>query len=471
MEAECQLLAATRGVVTAPAGCGKTHLIGIALRSYTGAKPVLILTHTNAGVAAMRDRLQRASVDTRKYRLSTIDGWLMRLIATFPARSGHAPKLLDVRSPRNDYPEIRQRALALLTAGHVSDVIRSSYAHLIVDEYQDCSVTQHRIMQHLTALLPSCVLGDPMQAIFNFSEPVAHWDNEVRSHFQEHAYLTTPWRWRNAGAEPLGQWLLHVRDQLAQGRPIDIRQGPSKHVTWIATDAQQGAQRRLQAASTKPAVGDHRVLVIGDAMRIESRHMMAASTPGAVVVEAVDLKELVAFAEKFTLTSASTEILLTFAERMLTHSSANDMLRRIETLSAGRARKPANSAEQAALDFMATPSWDAAVKVLLTLHEQPQSRVVRPAIFFAAIKALRRTQTCQETFVESAIAVREESRLFGRPLPKRGVGSTLLLKGLEAEVAVILEGDNLDRLNLYVAMTRGSMQLVVCSEDPVLGRH
>jgi DNA helicase-2/ATP-dependent DNA helicase PcrA len=58
--------------------------------------------------------------------------------------------------------------------------------------------------------------------------------------------------------------------------------------------------------------------------------------------------------------------------------------------------------------------------------------------------------------------------LVGRPLPKRAVGSTLLLKGLEAEAAVILNAGALDARNLYVAMTRGSKALTVCSPSPVL---
>ena len=54
------------------------------------------------------------------------------------------------------------------------------------------------------------------------------------------------------------------------------------------------------------------------------------------------------------------------------------------------------------------------------------------------------------TFHDAAIRMREQNRLLGRPLPKRAVGSTLLLKGLEAEIAVILDADAVDPANLYV---------------------
>ena len=45
----------------------------------------------------------------------------------------------------------------------------------------------------------------------------------------------------------------------------------------------------------------------------------------------------------------------------------------------------------------------------------------------------------------------------------------LLLKGLEADVAVVLGADELDARHLYVAMTRGSRQLVICSQSLILG--
>jgi hypothetical protein len=64
--------------------------------------------------------------------------------------------------------------------------------------------------------------------------------------------------------------------------------------------------------------------------------------------------------------------------------------------------------------------------------------------------------------------MREQNRLLGRLLPRRAVGSTLLLKGLEAEVSVILNADEMNARNLYVAITRGSKRLVVCARSPVL---
>ena len=66
--AEIDLRAVERGTITAPAGCGKTELIAQTLRAHRESKPILVLTHTNAGVAALRARLDRAGGPTKAYR-------------------------------------------------------------------------------------------------------------------------------------------------------------------------------------------------------------------------------------------------------------------------------------------------------------------------------------------------------------------------------------------------------------------
>lgn len=64
--------------------------------------------------------------------------------------------------------------------------------------------------------------------------------------------------------------------------------------------------------------------------------------------------------------------------------------------------------------------------------------------------------------------MRERNHHLGRPLGRRAVGSTLLLKGLEADVAVILEPERMTEQHLYVALTRGARQVVACSLTPLL---
>ena len=467
---DIDLLAINRGTVTAPAGCGKTHLIAEALTRHGGGKPVLVLTHTNAGVVALRGRLDRAGVPARAYRLSTIDGWAMRLISMFPARSAHNADLLQLAQPRTDYPNIRVAAAKLLQAGHVNDILAASYARLIVDEYQDCSIRQHTVAAYAAETLPSCVLGDPMQAIFGFGgDDLAKWDDDVLAYFPLAGELDTPWRWINAGAEPLGRWLLDVRGKLLRGEPIDLRTAPDG-VSWVELDGTEDHQRRLRAARVRPTDGQGCVLIIGDSTNPDGQRQFASQTPGAITVEAVDLRDLVAFARAFDLDAPDAlERLANFAQSVMRNVGAADLVRRVQSLIRGTARNPPTDVEAIALAFARAPSHRAAVDLLVEINKEAGVSAHRPAVLRACIKAL---QLCGGTdglsFHDAAVRMREQNRLVGRPLPRRAVGSTLLLKGLEAEVAVILNAGALDARNLYVAMTRGSKALTVCAPSPIL---
>lgn len=64
---------------------------------------------------------------------------------------------------------------------------------------------------------------------------------------------------------------------------------------------------------------------------------------------------------------------------------------------------------------------------------------------------------------EAAWQVRSRTRMVGRRHPRCAVGTTLLVKGLEFDHAVVLNPEDLDARNLYVAMTRGAKSLTVFS--------
>jgi DNA helicase-2/ATP-dependent DNA helicase PcrA len=53
-------------------------------------------------------------------------------------------------------------------------------------------------------------------------------------------------------------------------------------------------------------------------------------------------------------------------------------------------------------------------------------------------------------------------------MSKRAFGTTLLLKGLEFDHAIVLDADDMNANNLYVALTRGSKTLTVVSKSRIL---
>lgn len=464
---EIDIFQARLGSVTAPAGCGKTQLIADAISQHIDTKPVLVLTHTNAGVTALRARLQRSSVPSSAYRVSTIDGFAMRLATKFPLRVGLNARVLELSNPNIDYPAIRGAVQQLLQAGHIVDLIASTYSRLLVDEYQDCNITQHAIVCSIAQTLPTCILGDPMQAIFGFREPLVHWEDQVQVAFPPIGTLQTPWRWRIVGMDVLGSWLLQARALLQAGQSIDLRGAPEE-VEWIQLTQGMELQQRLVAARTAAPNPDGRVLVIGDSINVNSRHQITMQTPGATSVETVDLRDLVNFARQFDVTSPDAlRQLAEFATSLMTGVGTSNLLARVETIRRGRARTPATPAEAAAVAFISAPSHTTSINLLQTLADQYGARVYRPELLYCCISALRATES-EGGFLGAAVQARERNRNFGRPLGRRAVGSTLLLKGLEADVAVILEPERMTAQHLYVALTRGARRVVVCSSTPFL---
>jgi hypothetical protein len=453
----------------APAGCGKTQLIADTLQVHAQSKPILVLTHTNAGVSALKGRLQRAEITSSAYRVMTIDGFAIRLASKFPLRSGHDPTILALDQPSRDYPAIRSAAANLLHAGHINDPLRATYSRLIVDEYQDCCLRQHAIIDEAATTLPTCVLGDPMQAIFGLGGTnLVDWATNVHSQFPPVGELHTPWRWRNAGTENLGIWLLAARNELAAGRPVNLRHAPQE-VTWVQLTPATAVQQRMVAARTQAPTRPGSVLVIGDSRNAQGRHQVASQTPGATIVEPVDLRDLTDFARRFDVSSPDAlSTLIGFAGEMMTGVGAAALLRRVQSLRRGTAINPATSAEAAAVTFSVEQSFRTALTMLAGISEQADVRVYRPEVLRCCMSALRAAADGSCSFQAAAVRAREQNRHFSRQLSRRSIGSTLLLKGLEADVAVVLHPETMDAKHLYVALTRAAQRIVVCSETSLL---
>ncbi|MGE8446997.1 MAG: UvrD-helicase domain-containing protein [Comamonas sp.] len=469
MPPELDLFAVARGSVTAPAGCGKTQLIADTLAVHTGRKPILVLTHTNAGVAALRARMVKAAIPSSAYRISTIDGFAMRLAGKFPLRSGLPTQALELAHPGQDYPAIREAAANLLEAGHINAALRATYARLLVDEYQDCNAAQHRLVTWAAQTLPTCVLGDPMQAIFGFGgNRLVNWQVDVEAQFPYVGLLQTPWRWRLAGTEELGQWLLNARALLQAGQPLDLRGAPAE-VQWVQLAAATADEQRRAAARTRGRNAHDSVLIIGDAMNVRGRYQLTSQTPGATVVERVDLVELIQFARVFDPLGANPLVqVVDFAASVMTGVGAAALLERVRVLQHGRPRNPPTLIEAAALAFAQNPSVAEASRLLQAFTRQPGTHVFRPQILHCCQAAMQVAARGICTFHAAALQTRERQRHMSRPVARRSVGSTLLLKGLEADVAVVLEPQAMTASHLYVALTRGARQLVVCSPTSML---
>jgi hypothetical protein len=210
--------------VELPAGAGKTQLVAaLAAIEVERQERPLVLTHTNAGVDAMRRRIRSFGVNNEAVRVATIASWSYELVYHYPQLAGLVVQADPDWSRSGDY---YRAAAEVVQATAIRMVIQASYGCIIVDEYQDCSTDQHELVVRLAHALPICVFGDPLQNIFSFGgTTTVSWSNQVTAQWPAFAVPIKAWRWEGHNKD-LGQWLLDVRADLYAGRSIDLTTAP-----------------------------------------------------------------------------------------------------------------------------------------------------------------------------------------------------------------------------------------------------
>lgn len=461
-----------RGAIVAPAGCGKTHLITEVL-SVKNTKPILVLTHTTAGVSALKKRLRKLSVPPSHYVVTTIDGWALRIANNFPAI---CPVHSSPETPRAFYPEIRQAILKLLNSGCISDILQASYSRLLVDEYQDCDVNQHNLITSLSEVLPTVIFGDPMQCIFNFAGPMPNWDNGVLQKFPLIGELDTPWRWNNAGSPELGEWILAARELLRQGAKVDLRSCPA-HITLhpltgiAQTDllSQHNAQHTILNRYPTDSL-----LIIGSSINERSRHSYAQGSSRIEVVEPVQLASVTNAASQFDGNTglALSNTILQVSSTMMTNVELAKTSKRIESILNGRNRTAVTNSEQALCNVAINSTRVNILEALQQLERKTGTNVYRKGAYNALKDSLSLAITSPNLSIfEAASSIRERLRQQGdKRIPSRAIGSTLLLKGLEADHCMILDAQaqGMNANHLYVALSRGAKTITVFSRDIII---
>ncbi len=167
-----------KGYVIAPAGFGKTHLIAEAVNEATSRQ--LVLTHTFAGVNALKGKMRFLGVPESKFHIDTLASWSLRLCLAYPYKSGW-----DKEQPTgNEWTQLYEAAANLLAEPFAHKIISASYAGIYIDEYQDCSTSQHSLVEGLAKILPCRLLGDPLQGIFDFNDNPVNWDTQIYPAFE-----------------------------------------------------------------------------------------------------------------------------------------------------------------------------------------------------------------------------------------------------------------------------------------------
>ncbi|MBA8907492.1 UvrD-helicase domain-containing protein [Aminobacter ciceronei] len=471
-EAVAELAAGiARGSVIAAAGCGKTEQIVNATLVSAGRR--LILTHTHAGVDALRWRMDKKLVPKSRYRIETIAGWCLRYAASFPARSG-----IHIAAPRTDadWQSIYDATVKLLDAGTVTNVLRASYGGLFVDEYQDCTQSQHKVIDALAQILPTCVFGDPMQAIFSFGGQVpVSWDADVFPSFPKITVLQKPHRWLREGNKELADWLSVVRFKLEAGESVDLEQRPAC-VDWQALPADAAYHRPKIVGSCKallgPAANDG-IIVIADAKNAGSRSGLAKmlGASGFTNIEPVECKTLAAAVRNIGKSSGEQrlEFVMGFISDCMTGAEETPYLKAVVSHRQGGKLGQKKFGDLIATGIATVKNEDLASVLALMegFRDRPATTLYRREMYHAMASGLRLAINSPGKSLSDAIwDVQNRIRHAGRIIPKRSIGSTLLVKGLQFDRAVIVANDAMNGKDWYVALTRASKGVTILSTAP-----
>ena len=361
----------------------------------------LVLTHTNAGAEAIRQRMKTLRVPITAYAVETIAGWSLRLAKSFPKTTN-----VDFGEPRGDqWDTVYSGTAALLAITAIRKVIIASYGGAFVDEYQDCSPHQHRVILGLSECIPTRVLGDPLQGIFDFGgQSIVSWEDDVLPNFPALPKLTVPWRWQQTNPV-LGKWLVQVREALENHQPIDLLAAPAGAIkfTQLPGDPRQHANVRRQiCAGSGCRQGEHLLAVLAWPNQC---HQIAAQTRGKFrSPEPVECEELFSAARALDQASESREkarITFGFACDCLTQikSEVGDTVQRL--LAGGRLRRGFQYKNQLALE------------AFQQIIDAPSVKAVRDALR-ACLNVSRATKVRGE-LVEDMLQALKECRNGGQP--------------------------------------------------------
>ena len=457
----------SKGFVIAPAGYGKTHLIALAVKAASHRQ--LILTHTFAGVNSIKTKMNRLGVPSSRYQTDTIASWALRLCLAYPQTSGWT-----IENPSSkEWTHLYKSCCGLLSKKFIQHVICSTYSGFYVDEYQDCSELQHSLVSTLAEFLPCRILGDPLQAIFDFADNPVNWDTSIYPYFQCLGVLQTPWRWHNAGAHELGDWLKEARASLLAGHKIDLTGVLPTGVSRVTVDLDDYKNTKRHALFLKFLKDNATVIAIhaGDPQSKNKTHKLAQQLAGRFSsIEEVEGTSLFAFLKKFQsvkTVKAGFCMALDFAKKCFTGVDG--------TLAAGTKRgdvvKQTSTTKypvilNAANCYLNDPSSRNLRDFFLLIKNNPETRTYRRDLLNRFLNVLRiHIDGGASTLLESAHVYQREFRHSGRPVRHtKLIGTTLLVKGLEYDHAVILDADSLDMKELYVAMTRGAKTLTIFSK-------
>jgi DNA helicase-2/ATP-dependent DNA helicase PcrA len=483
-------------MLIAPAGYGKTHTIAECLK-YTIGKQ-LILTHTHAGVASIKEKIKKSDIGQKKYSIETI--------SSFAQKYSHAfctGKNIPDQEAKEYHAFVVRKAMEILASPTVKRVLAASYAGLFVDEYQDCAKDQHAMISALSVVLPTHILGDPMQGIFDFNGDAVDFQTDLDEYIK-FPELSIPHRWyRDENSKGLGDMLKVYRDLLKLRQPISLTSSPDNGLYVMSVNPgdlfnpespyAKGLKKLIQNPDNQPEYesllvivpeyvevkdndvrvpkGDikHRAQIRAQIDYSKSLRLLEAIDDGsfyAIAKKADGLIDGIGRARKKTIRIRKDACDAIFNKTDLDVWFNNTGLKNKRSESDKKRSVKMQIKIEA---FINTPSANNLHDVILEAKNGLKLKYKRDEIVFSFLQSLKEAEQSSISVYEAMKKRRNTIRRSGRKIHGKCIGTTLLTKGLEFDTVAILDAHRFEcPKHLYVALTRCCKKLIIFTEQTTL---
>jgi len=478
-----------KSLLIAPAGYGKTYSLAESLLHTPPNEKQLILTHTHAGIASIKEKIKSFKIPGEKFHIETITGFAQRYVLAYYCKED----IPEQEDSSRYYPFIVEKATILLNFESIKRTIKYSYHGLFVDEYQDCTKPQHKLIISLSDILPTRILGDPMQGIFGFNEPLVDFEKDLQD-FDNVYELEKPWRWfQNGNNKDLGQALIDIRELLKTNKSVDIASYESKILDYRKIkeheifNPKSEYQKYLKYLLKNPNnIERYNSLLIimpeyfednkfkgGIQQRSKLKAMFDYSNK-LTLLEAIDNKDF------YTISRAIDDLVENIGRkrkkikaitdnvivRLFNKTSVKEWIKENGLINKrGQKAETKNALESIMTTFIDYPSVRNFLKIINYLKKIMKLKTKRQDLLNSIIKAMNISITENITVYEGMVKHRNMIRRIGRKVHGKCIGTTLLTKGLEFDTVIILNAHRFSSSkHFYVAITRACKELIIFSE-------
>ena len=458
-----------KSLVIAPAGFGKTHSLALCLNHTPEDEKQLILTHTHAGVASIKEKIKSINIRKSKYHIETITGFAQKYVLSYYCKTEIPPQ----EDTTNYFPFIIKIATDLFDIESIQRIITNSYNGLFVDEYQDCTIEQHNLILKLSNILPTHILGDPMQGIFDFTGTLVSFDEDLDS-FEELEPLTTPWRWIKTDSRSLGSDLTDIRNKLKSKETIDLSSYTSIEFYKCEENDWCFPRTEYRNCINRLLSEDSLLIIHPESSTIHPRVRMIKSFKNRLsLIESIDSKDFYQIAKLIDEWDHNFAIQLVkdLSYKLFSKTGLDNWFnaKGFKRKNSDNDKLALQESKQLVEELQINFNFNKLISVLYCIKELPKVICYRKNLFYSICKALETAYADNKCVYDGMVDHRNLIRRVGKKYYTRCIGTTLLTKGLEFDTVAIINAHKFDNYkHFYVAITRASNKLIIFSNSETI---